>query len=102
MSIRYRLLGEGLAQTLAPGGTLVVSGILAEQAMTLLFHFQAPELMVADRVPTTSISEIRSLAFKHLGRPYVMGGVGIAADAVTLQWPIAEAACVGAPCFVST
>jgi ribosomal protein L11 methyltransferase len=44
-----RLLGEGLAQTLAPGGTLIVSGILAGQAGEVTAALNRAGLTVVDR-----------------------------------------------------
>ena len=44
-----KLLGEGLAQTLAPNGTLIVSGILAEQADNVIVALNNAGLSVLDR-----------------------------------------------------
>jgi len=44
-----KLLGEGLAQTLAPNGTLIVSGILAEQADNVVAALNSAGLSVMDK-----------------------------------------------------
>ena len=44
-----KLLGEGLTQTLAPNGTLIVSGILAEQADKVVAALNSAGLNVIDK-----------------------------------------------------
>ncbi len=44
-----RLLGQGLGRTLAPGGTLIVSGILAEQAENVAVALREAGLVVVEQ-----------------------------------------------------